>query len=197
MTAPQLALPPAGRQRPRTLLNLTTLIVVAGGTALFGALIAAYVTIGDQAPAWPPGGVRLDNYVGTMLSLTALMSAITVEWAWWSLKHEDQAQAIWGLSLTVGFGLAFLNLLWDLGRKVGFGPGSAKVGPYAVLFYAMIVAAGFAALVGVVAVVMAQLRTFGRQMTGLRHEMVRAVAWYWDFVVVAWFAVWATLWLLT
>lgn len=197
MTAPQLALPPAGRQRPRNLLNLTALLLVTGGTTLFGALIAAYVTLADQAAVWPPRGFHLDNYVGTMLSLTAIMSAITVEWASWSLKREDQAQAVWGLALTLGFGLAFLNLLWYLGRKVGFSPGSASTGPYAVIFFAMIVAAAFVAVLGIVAVLMALLRTLGRQMTGARHEMVRAVAWYWDFVVVAWIAVFATMWLFT
>jgi heme/copper-type cytochrome/quinol oxidase subunit 3 len=197
MTAPQLALPPAGRSRPRHLLNVTTLVVVSGGTALFGALIAAYVTLADRAATWPPKGLQLDNYIGTMLAATAVMSAITVEWASWSLKHEDQAQAVWGLSLTLGFGLSFLNLLWYLGRKVGFGPGSAKTGPYAVIFFALIVAAGFVALLGVVALVMALLRTLARHTRGPRRELVRAVAWYWDFVVVAWLAVWATMWLLT
>lgn len=197
MTAPQLALPPAGRSRPRNLLNVTTLMVVTGGTALFGALIAAWVTLADQAATWPPKGVQLDNYVGTMLAATAIMSAITVEWAAWSLKREDQAQGVWGLALTLGFGLSFLNLLWYLGRKVGFGPGSSKVGPYAVIFFAMITAAGLVALIGIVAVLMILLRTLARHARGERREMVRAVAWYWDFVVVAWIAVWATMWLLT
>ena len=61
----------------------------------------------------------------------------------------------------------------------------------------MIVAAGFVALLGIVAVLMVLLRTFARHSRGPRREMVRAVAWYWDFVVVAWIAVWATVWLLT
>jgi heme/copper-type cytochrome/quinol oxidase subunit 3 len=34
-------------------------------------------------------------------------------------------------------------------------------------------------------------------MNAANHEMVRAVAWYWDFVVVAWIAVFATIWLFT
>ena len=93
--------------------------------------------------------------------------------------------------------MAFLDLLWFLGRKVGFGPGDTKVGPFAVVFFALIVAAGLVVLVGVVAVLLALGRTLGRQMTGTNHEMVRAVAWYWDFVVVAWIAVYATLWLFT
>jgi cytochrome c oxidase subunit 3 len=197
VTAPQLALPSGGRERPRNLINLTTLLLVTGGTMLFGALISAYVALDHAAAVWPPDGVQLDNYIGTMLSLTALMSAVTVEWASSAVKRDDQAQGVWGLALTLGFGLAFLNLLWFLGRKVGFGPGSVKVGPYAVIFFALLAAAGVVALIGLFAVLMALMRTLGGQMTPGRHEMVRAVAWYWDFVVVAWIAVYATLWLFT
>jgi heme/copper-type cytochrome/quinol oxidase subunit 3 len=90
-----------------------------------------------------------------------------------------------------------LDLLWFLGRKVSFGPGDVKIGPYAVMFFALIVAAGFVALLGVIALVLALGRTLGRQMTGTNNEMLRAVAWYWDFVVVAWLAVYATIWIFT
>jgi cytochrome c oxidase subunit 3 len=173
------------------------LMVVTGGIALFGALIGAYAGLARAATEWPPKGVTMDNYVGTMLSLTAVMSAVTVEWAWYSAKRDDPAQAAWGLVLTTVFGLAFLDLLWFLGRKVSFGPGDVKIGPYAVIFFALIVAAGFVALLGVIALVLALGRTLGRQMTGTNNEMLRAVAWYWDFVVVAWLAVYATIWIFT
>ena len=45
--------------------------------------------------------------------------------------------------------------------------------------------------------VMALARTIGRQITSTHDEMLRAVAWYWDFVVLAWTAVYATIWLFT
>lgn len=199
MTAP-LALPPAGdaaRTRPRNVVNISMLLVVTGGLTLFAGLIGAYAGLSHGAGQWPPKGVTIDNYVGSMLSITAVMSAVTVEWAWYAVKRDDPAQATWGLLLTAGFGLAFLDLLWFLGRKVGFGPGDTKVGPFAVVFFALIAAAGLVTLVGVVAVLLAAGRTLGRQMTSRNHEMVRAVAWYWDFVVVAWIATYATIWLFT
>jgi heme/copper-type cytochrome/quinol oxidase subunit 3 len=203
MTAPvapaPLALPPAGRTRPANAINLTVLMVVTGGIGLFAALIGAYAALGHSTAAaqWPPSGVTIDDYVGSMLTITVLMSAVTVEWACYAITRDDPAQATWGLLLTAGFGLAFLDLLWFLGRKVNFGPGSTKIGPFAVVFFALIVAVGFVALLGVVAVLLALSRTLGRQMNAANHEMVRAVAWYWDFVVVAWIAVFATIWLFT
>jgi len=173
---------------PENVLNLTVLMVVTGGFALFGALIGAYAAVGHAASQWPPKGFTADRYVGTMLTITLVMSALTVEWACYAVKRDDPAQATWGLLLTAGFGLAFADLLWFLGRNVNFGPGSTQIGPFAVVFFALIVAAGFVALVGVVGVVLALSRTMGRQMTSTSHEMVRAVAWI---------AVFATIWLFT
>jgi cytochrome c oxidase subunit 3 len=196
MTAP-LALPPAGRTRPRNLINISLLLIVIGGLVLFAALIGAYVQLSELAKNWPPPGVNLDEYVGNMLAITAVMSAITVEWAWHSVKRDDQAQATWGLSVTALFGAAFLVLLWDSARRIGFGPGSAKVGSFAVAYYALIVASGSVAVLGLAALLMVLARTVGRQMTPTHNEMLRAVAWYWDFVVVSWLAVWATLWVFT
>jgi len=199
MTAPvaPLALGSGARPRPRNVLNLTVLMVVTGGLGLFAALIGAYSALSRATGPWPPKGVTLDNYVGSMLSITALMSAVTVEWACYAVKRDDPAQATWGLGLTLGFGLAFLDLLWFLGRTVHFGPGDTKVGPFAVAFFALIVAAGAVAVLGLGALAMAMARTLGRQMTSSHGELVRAVAWYWDFVVLAWIAVYATLWLFT
>jgi heme/copper-type cytochrome/quinol oxidase subunit 3 len=196
MTTP-LALPPAGRTRPRNLINIATLVVVTGGPAMFALLIAAYVGVGHGSRVWPPSGVNIDEYMGNMLALTAIMSAITVEWAAYAIKRDDTAQATWGLVLTLGFGVSFLLLLWQLGNKIGFGPGDAKVGPFAVLFFALIGAAGILVLLGLFVVLAALARTIGRQMTAGNHEVIRATAWIWDFVVFCWIAVFATVWLFT
>ena len=196
MTAP-LALTSGQRPRQRNLLNLGVLTVVTGGVALFTTLIAAYVSIGHVARAWPPHGVTLDVYTGNMLAITSIMSAVTVEWAYYAVKRGDPAQGAWGLLLTAGFGSGFVLLLWQLGSKMGFGPGSASIGPFAVIFFAMLVASGAVTILGVVAVVMVLTRVLGRQMNPTNAEMLRAVAWYWDFVVVAWLAVYSAVWLFT
>jgi cytochrome c oxidase subunit 3 len=196
MTAP-LALPPAGRTRPRNLVNISLLMVVTGGLVLFAALIGSYVQLSEVTTHWPPAGVNLDEYVGNMLAITAVMSAITVEWAWYSVKRDDQAQATWGLSVTALLGASFLVLLWDSARRIGFGPGSGKIGAFAIMYYALMVASGGLALLGLAALLLVLARTLGRQMTPTHNQMLRAVAWYWDFVVICWLAVWATVWVFT
>jgi cytochrome c oxidase subunit 3 len=196
MAAP-LALPSGRSSRPRNVLNLATLVIVTGGTALFATLIAAYAGLAHFGHVFPPQGVRIDDYVGNMLFFTAIMSAITVEWAWYSIKRDDQAQATWGLFLTGGFGASFVLLLWQLGRRAGFGPGTARVGAFAVVYFAMLGAIGLFALVALVAVIMALVRTIGGQFTPTNNQMLRSTAWIWDFVVFCWVAVYATIWIFT
>jgi cytochrome c oxidase subunit 3 len=195
--ATPLALPPGGRGKPSNLLNIGTLVLVTGGTALFAALIAAYAGLSHFSRSWPPPGVTIDDYVGNMLVLTAIMSAVTVEWAWWAIKRDDPAQATWGLVFTAGFGGAFMLLLWQLGHRAGFGPGTARIGPFAVVYFAMLGAIGVVALFGLFAVLVALARTIGRQLNSSNQEMLRATAWIWDFVVVCWIAVYAAIWLFT
>ena len=195
MTAP-LALTSGERARPRNLINVGVLVIVTCGTALFTSLVFAYVTIGHLASRnWPPSAVPIDVYRGNMLAITAIMSLVTVEWAYYALKRGDPAQATWGLLLTAGFGAGFVVLLWQLGAKMGFGPGNAKIGPFAVLFFAMVAASAAVAIPGVVALVVTVPRVLGRQLSATNAEMLRAVAWYWDFVVVAWLVVYSTVWL--
>jgi heme/copper-type cytochrome/quinol oxidase subunit 3 len=196
MTAP-LALGSGERPRTRNLLNIGVLVTVTCGLALFTTLIAAYISIGHVARNWPPRGVTLDVYTGNMLAITAIMSMVTVEWSAWAVKRGDPAQGTWGLALTAGFGSGFVLLLWQLGSHMGFGPGNAKIGPFAVVFYAMLAASGAVAILGIVAVLLVFSRVLGRQMVQGRAEMLRAVAWYWDFVVVAWLAVYSAVWLFT
>jgi heme/copper-type cytochrome/quinol oxidase subunit 3 len=189
-----LALPPAGRQRPRNLMNVAVLLLVSSGLMLFGALIAAYAHVAQLNKPWPPPGVKIDNYYGSMLSITAIMSAITMEWAAYAIKRDERRQAFGGFGLSIGLALAFLNLLWFTGRKAGFGPGQSA---FSVLFFALLSATGAVAIVGVVAMLIALGRTIARQTGPGRTEVVRVVAWYWDFVVVAWIGVYAAVWLFT
>jgi cytochrome c oxidase subunit 3 len=189
-----LALPPAGRDRPRNLMNIAVLLLVSGGLMLFGALIAAYAHVAQLTKPWPPAGVKIDNYFGSMLSVTAIMSAITIEWAVYAIKRNERRQAFGAFGLSIGLGLAFLNLLWFTGRRAGFGPGQSS---FSVLFFGMLSAAGAVAIVGVVGMLIALGRTIARQTGPGRTEVVRVVAWYWDFVVVAWIAIYATVWLFT
>jgi cytochrome c oxidase subunit 3 len=189
----QLALPSGVRSRPANVLNLGTLLLGGAGAMVFGGLLAAYLQLRGVAASWPPGKESLDNYLGVTLFLTALLSAFTVEWAPSSIKRGNQRQTLWGLALSLGLGLAFLNLLWYLGTQLGFGVADSG---YATVVYASLVATGVQVAVGLGYLVVALVRTAGHQAIPGDHRLVRAAAWYWQWVNVCWLVVFTALYVL-
>src|SRR3954465_14737917 len=192
--SPMLALPSADRPPARNLLNMGALVGGIGGLMLVGGLVAAWLSVGHLTKPWPPKGGDLSNYDGTMLALTMLMSAVTVEWGIWAARRRMRSQAIAGFSITIGLGLAFLNLAWFLGRRLGFGVDSSA---YAVLLYSMLAVSGVAVTAGVATMAAVLARVLGGQVFGTNVEMARAAGWFWDAIVVGWIVLYATVWLFT
>jgi heme/copper-type cytochrome/quinol oxidase subunit 3 len=193
-TEPMLALPSAERPPVRNLYSIGLLIGSISGLMVIGALVAAYVNVGHFTHPWPPKGVELSNYDGTMLVLTMLMSSITVEWGIWAARRSMRGQASAAFALTIGLGVAFLNLAWFFGRRIGFGPSAS---PYAVLLFSMLAVVGVAVAAGVVAIVAVLARLLGNQVMGGRVELARAAGWFWQSIVVGWVIVYSTVWLLS
>jgi cytochrome c oxidase subunit 3 len=183
VSAEQLALPSGVRGRPAHVLNLGTLLLGGAGAMVFAGLLAAYLELRGVAATWPPGKSALDNYLGVTLLLTAVLSAFTVEWAPYSIKRGNRRQTLWALTLTLGLGLAFVNLLWYLGTQLGFGIADSG---YATIVYAAILATGAQVAVGLSYVIIALVRTAGHQVVPGDHQLVRAAAWYWQWVNVCW-----------
>jgi cytochrome c oxidase subunit 3 len=188
-----LALPPAGRGKPTNLLSVATLLAGVAELMTIGALVAAYLNVRALASQWPAKGVDLDNYLGTMLLVTIALSMITAEWAVYSLRHGNRRQALSGLAITIGMGAAFLNLLWYLGTQLHFGPADNS---YAVLAYALLIAVGTIAALGIGFLLVALARTVGGQATAGEPAVVRAATWHWHAVSVGWLLVFMALFLL-
>ena len=193
MSSDQLALPSGARPQESHVLNLGTLLLGGAGAMVFGGLLAAYLQLRGVADTWPPKDVHLDNYLGVMLFLTAVLSAVTVEWAPYALKRGNQRQALWALALTLGLGLAFANLLWYSASQLGFGIAEHA---YATLIYAAIIATAVQVVVGLGYVIVALVRTGGHQVVPGDHQLVRAAGWYWQWVTVSWLVVFIGLYVL-
>ncbi len=184
-----LALPSAEPERPRNVLTMGVLLLASSGTMLFGTLIAAYLHLRRLTGRWPPEGVRLDLYLANMLMLTMVLSAVSAEWACYALRRDQRRQACAALGVTLGLGVAFLNLLWYTAGTVGFG---ATTHPYGLVVTAMAVLIGIAVGIGVSFMTLTLLRVAGRQLSSADPVQVRAAACYWHFSVAACAAVWYT-----
>src|SRR5436190_12155509 len=190
--SPMLALPSADRPPARNLINIGALVGGIGGLMLVAGFVAAWLNMKHLTRPFPPRGADLSNYDGTMLALTMLMSAVTVEWGIWAARRRMRSQAITAFSITIGLGLAWLNLAWFFGRRLGFGVDSS---PYAVLLYSMMAVSGVAVAAGVASIIAVLARVLGGQVFGTNIEMARAAGWFWQAIVVGWIVIYATVWL--
>ena len=188
-----LGLPPAGRNKPAHALSVAVLLAGVAELMTIGALVAAYLNVRGLALRWPPKGVALDNYLGTTLTITILMSVVTAEWSVYAVRHGNRRQSLSAQVLTLGFGAAFLNLLWYVGAKLGFGPAD---GSYAVLVYALLIAIGIVTAIGIGFLLVALARSVGGQVTPGDHTVARAAAFHWDVVAVGWLLVFLALYVL-
>src|SRR3954452_17872917 len=160
---PMLALPSAARPPVRNLYSIGMLLGGISGLMIMGALVAAWVNVGHFTHPWPPKGVEISNYDGTMLTLTMLMSSVTVEWGIATARKAMRSQAATAFAFTIGFGAAFLNLAWFFGRRLEFGASSS---PYAVLLFSMLAVAGVAVAAGIVMMIAVLARLLGHQVIG-------------------------------
>lgn len=189
-TGTTLALPSGGGDRSRRdVVGVTGLLASAGGLMLFAGLIGAYLHARRYTDPWPPEHTDIDDYLGNMLMLTMLLSSVTVEWAWSAVRRGVQRQASTAYGITIGLGLAFLNLLWFAATRAEYG---AATHPYGTVVTAMAVLLGVLVGVGVAFALLTMFRVVGSQVSAADPGQARAVGWYWQFTVVATVAVWFT-----
>jgi cytochrome c oxidase subunit 3 len=190
MAAPMLALE-SGEKRSDP--HLATFGVMALAIALlvaFGALLGAWLSLRSGTAVWPPKGTPLDNYFGTVLSLTMIMGALAAEWSAYGVRRRERGQAIAGLVLLLIFGLAFLNLLSYQLQIAHFGPGTSAFGALYFAFHILMGASVVGAL-GLAGVTLARL--MGGQVSGADPALTRSTAWFWHAVTIGWFVMYAAI----
>lgn len=181
------ALPSAGGEKPRNLVATGVAIACAGSTMFFGALLAAYIELRAYEKPWPPEHVELDLYFGNMLVITMLLGSWTVQWAVSAVKRGELRQASAAFAITMGFGVAFLNLLSYSAGRADFGAGEHAYGAV-VAALALSIGVLVAAAVGFALFTM--LRVRGSQIGPDNPDQAWAAAWFWHFATVASIVVW-------
>jgi heme/copper-type cytochrome/quinol oxidase subunit 3 len=157
---------------------------VAGGSLILVSLglLAGFYNLRHFANTWPPKEVEIDEYLSVMLTITLLLSGAVVAWAANAATLGNRRQALAGLALTGGLGLAFLNLAWYTGSQVGFGPASHSFG---VIVFAGLAVGAAAVAAGLAFLAVALLRAVLRA-DGAGDGMVGAAARFWFLVIAAW-----------
>src|SRR5437588_8867295 len=170
----------AEAQAPRGVSNVATAILVAGESmALFG-LVAAYYAVRAQAFKWPP--VNLGTYLPTMIAVTMGMTAVTIQWAIWAIRRNDQRTTLAALGITIFFAFAVLNGQWYALAHLRFGPAATTYGTFVYVltgFHMVHVIAGIVVLSAVLG------RAVGGEFDADDHDTLTAAAVFWQFTNVA------------
>jgi heme/copper-type cytochrome/quinol oxidase subunit 3 len=194
MAGPMLALPSASSSAspsPRTDPNLAVYGVVALAVAMlvaFGALLGAWLSLRSGTAVWPPAGATIQNYYGTTLTLTALLSAIAGGWGLYAVRRSARRQAIGGYGLQLFATLAFLNLLSYTVRVAHFGPGTHA---YGAVFFAFMILMGAMEVISAVITIVALARLLGGQVTAATPAPAVAASLFSYFVFAGWCVVYA------
>ncbi|MBV8982656.1 MAG: heme-copper oxidase subunit III [Acidimicrobiia bacterium] len=181
---------PAAAARPRGISNVATLFLVTADFMVLAGLVAGYYGVRSQSFNWPPVG--LGTYLPTMVALTIVMTVITVQWAIWSIRRDDQRTCLAALGVTIFFALAILNAQWYGLAHLNFGVGAHTYGTFVYILTAFHMANVIAAIVVLVAVL---ARTIGGEFSADDHDTLTAAAVFWQFCNVAGLVVFAVLYL--
>jgi heme/copper-type cytochrome/quinol oxidase subunit 3 len=181
-----LALPagdtPAEVARPRGVSNVATALFVAGDFMALCGLVAAYYALRSEAFVWPPRGASLGTYLPTMIALTMVMAAVSVQWAVWAIRHNDQRTTLAALGLTIFFAFAILNGQWYELAHLKFGIGAHSYGTLVYVLTGFHMAHVIAGII-VLAVVLG--RTTNGEFDADDHDTLTAAAIFWQFANVA------------
>jgi cytochrome c oxidase subunit III len=168
--------------RPRGVSNVATALLVSGLFMALCGLVAAYYALRAEAFVWPPKGAALGTYLPTMIALTMAMTAVSIQWAVWSIRRDDQRTTLAALGLTIFFAFAILNGQWYELAHLKFGIGAHAYGTFVYVltgFHMALVIAGIIVL-GVVLG-----RTTNGEFNADDHDTITAGTIFWQFVNVA------------
>jgi cytochrome c oxidase subunit III len=177
--------PVPGRPR-RGSTTIGTLLFITADAMVLAALVAVYFAIKEGSAAWPPVGVRVGTYIPTMITLTAAMSAFSVQWGVYAARRNDGRNAAMALGLTLFLGLSIANLEWVAFVRTGFGFADHTYGT----LYNLLIGYHLLHVLAAIAVVLVlSFRTLAGHFSVDRHDALRAGAVFWHYSNVVWFVV--------
>ena len=185
--------PVPGRPRRGTS-TIGTLLVCTADFMVLAAVVAVYLAIKEGSTTWPPRGVEVSTYIPTMITITALMSGLSMQWAVFAARRNDGRNAALAVILTLFFGLSILNLEWLTFVRSGFGFNDHT---YGTLYDVLIGYHVLHLLVAMLVALVLAFRTMAGHFSDDRHDALRAGAVFWQYTNVVWFVVVTVLFILS
>ena len=181
-----LAPPRPADEVPKGTNLMGTLLVLAADAMVLVTLLATWFTIKAGSPAWPPPRVNLSTYLPSVVTITAAMSAFSMQWAVSSIKRNDQRNGAVAVVLTVVLGLAMFNAQWYSMVRARFGVNDHA---YGTLYYLLIGYHAVHLAVAIGAVILVGSRAVAGHYGRENYDALRGAAALWQFSVTAWFVI--------
>lgn len=163
-----------------------TLLLIAADAMLLAGLVASYFAVKHGSAAWPPVGVAVGTYVPTTVTITALMSMFSAQWAVFSIRGNDQRNAAIALAFTVFLGVAMVNAEVQELARIGFGIGDHAYGTFYYVFFGYHIV-HLALAMGMLGVLAG--RAVAGHFSNEHHDPLRAGVVFWHYTNAAWFVI--------
>lgn len=186
-------LPAPPPTRSRTLL-IGTVFAIAAMVMMFAGLFAIYLreralTIAATG-SWIPDGVNIELGPPTVMAWTLILSAVTVQWAVYSIARDDRLHTYLALGLTFLFGAAVINQTAFQWRQMGLVVDEITTTTAAPLIYAISGAFVVALIVGMLFLALMGFRALAGQYSSRQTDGIVAASMYWYTLVVLYFIIW-------
>lgn len=161
-------------------------LVVAADLLILGTLLAAFFALKGGSSAWPPRGVKIDTYIPTVMTITAVLSMASMGWAVYAVRRHDVGNAVAAMVLTIVFGLAMFNLQWYAIDKAPF---SIDTHAYGTIYNLLLGFHMVQVAIGIVMIVVVGCRVLAGHFGEEFNEPMRAVGLFWQFGCTAWLVI--------
>ena len=120
-------------------------------------------------------------------TLILLTSGVTITWAHWALKLQQQRSLLIAMMATISLGILFLICqsyeYHEAYTQMGL---TLNAGIYGTTFFMLTGFHGLHVTIGTIMLMVILYRCYRHHFTPERHFAFEAVAWYWHFVDVVW-----------
>ena len=153
----------------------------------------------EFSAAWPPlslpdatNFIEATQKVGALWlplinTLILLTSGLTITFAHWALKKNNNNSLVWWLFATFALGFIFVGLqAYEYSHAIKEYDMTLNSGIYGAVFYMLTGFHGFHVTMGAVMLLVIWFRCLKKHFTIENHFAFEAVAWYWHFVDVVW-----------
>ncbi len=152
----------------------------------FSGLIAATLALREDALFWAPsnGAEPLAaDFRPVLFTLVLISSSIPMQWAAVGIRTGNRRAMLWGMTITILLGAAFLTNQGVEWIDAGFGIGD---GQYGATFFILTGFHGAHVLGGLVFILLLYLRGWLGHFDAKRNTAVEAATMYWHFVGSIW-----------